>query len=440
MIHILIRYLGIKTKLIDEIKKTIISETTDQDVFLDLFAGSNIVAESLMHERTVYTNDIQKYSYIVAKALFENIDVKLLCNLSLKKIVDSIYFKENFQYLYELLETPAFAEKEMLNSCKSVFEKNKFMNEECIKRFKFFYENEPYVGHFNDAIKEFQGLESFYSYESYWADKKNKNNSFYTLFSKLFAMPYFSLNQAIFIDSYRYSIDKLYLLNKINEKEYAIYLSLLIYLLQNIVTSVGDHFAQPQKFKLVDEPKYEKEIIKIINKKNLCLEKCIEDKLEEFRHSQPIEANHRCFNLDAIALLNDDSIMEKVSIIYMDPPYTNAHYSRFYHILETLVKYDYPEFSFNARYPINRHQSPFCIKSKAKKTFEEMISICSKKNKKLLISYSDTKQCIIMKNELIEICEKYYKCVEVVQIDYLYRNFGQKPNKVKGNELLIVCR
>ena len=33
--------------------------------------------------------------------------------------------------------------------------------------------------------------------------------------------------------------------------------------------------------------------------------------------------------------------------------------------------------------------------------------------------------------ELENICNK---------IDYLYRNLGQKPNKVKGNELLIVCK
>ena len=35
-------------------------------------------------------------------------------------------------------------------------------------------------------------------------------------------------------------------------------------------------------------------------------------------------------------------VANNVDLIYIDPPYTNAHYSRFYHILETLVDYDYP--------------------------------------------------------------------------------------------------
>ena len=253
-------------------------------------------------------------------------------------------------------------------------------------------------------------------------------------------MPYFSLNQSVFIDSYRYAIDKMREEKILSNKEFAIYLSALIFLLQNIVTSIGDHFAQPQKLKLINEPKYIKEIVKIINKRNFDITKCLNDKISEFNSSEAINNNNKCFNMDVMELLNNDNIMDEIDAIYMDPPYTNAHYSRFYHILETLVNYDYPEFSFNARYSINRFQSDFCIKSKALTAFDEMIKTCSKKKKKLFISYSDTKQCMISKTDLIDICKNYYDYVHIIETEYLYRNLGQKPNKVKGNELLFICK
>ena len=33
----------------------------------------------------------------------------------------------------------------------------------------------------------------------------------------------------------------------------------------------------------------------------------------------------------------------KADIVYIDPPYNSRQYSRFYHVLETLTKWDKPE-------------------------------------------------------------------------------------------------
>jgi adenine-specific DNA-methyltransferase len=57
-----------------------------------------------------------------------------------------------------------------------------------------------------------------------------------------------------------------------------------------------------------------------------------------------------------------DSIPEGCTV-YADPPYAPVHYSRFYHALETLVKYDYPAIEHKGRYRIDRHQSPFSQKA-----------------------------------------------------------------------------
>jgi adenine-specific DNA-methyltransferase len=61
--------------------------------------------------------------------------------------------------------------------------------------------------------------------------------------------------------------------------------------------------------------------------------------------------------------------------VYADPPYCFVHYSRFYHALETLVLYDYPEIQkknnviVKGRYREDRHQSPFALKLRLKMRF-----------------------------------------------------------------------
>lgn len=438
MIDVLIRYIGIKTKLLNHIDSVVSNELPNGCV-LDLFSGSTIVAQKLMDRYTVYTNDIQKYSYCVSKATIEIDPLFDYSTLDVEKIINSDLFIDNYNFLHNIWSVPLEYEKQLIQRLSSDLE-----NKVLLYEFKHYYESAPYVFNFNTKIVPqcFVGMEEIYSKKQYEDLRKNKETSNYMLFTLNYAMPYFSLNQAIFIDSYRYAIDKLLEFQAISTTEYYVYLALLIYLLNNIVTSVGDHFAQPQQFKVSDEIKLKREVAKILKKKSLDIVKCIREKCLEFKK---LNADNTCGNNIAFcddykSILEKEEVINNVDLIYIDPPYTNAHYSRFYHILETLVDYDYPELEYFGRYRNDRFQSSFCIKSKAIEEFEYMIEKCAALNKIIVISYSDTKQCIVSKQQLLTVCNRYYSHVTVKEEDYLYRNFGQKPNKVKGNELLIVCR
>lgn len=437
MIDILIRYLGIKTKLLNNID-SVISKEIDTGCVLDLFSGSTIVAQKMMDRYTVYTNDIQKYSYVVSQATVVLDPEYDYSSLRVERVLDSQFFKENIGYLSKVWSRPLRYETQLLGRLNADIE-----DADALKEFKYYYENAPYVFGFDEAaIPEcFSGMQEIYSVEKYRELRSDKQKNPYMLFTLNYAMPYFSLRQAIFVDSYRFAIDKLLETNVIGQTEYNIHLSLLIYLLNNIVTSVGDHFAQPQQFKVSDESKLKREVAKIIKKKTLNLVKCLQDKCNEFRviHTEKSN-NNKAYCNDYINVLQDRDVIDNVDLIYIDPPYTNAHYSRFYHILETLVVYDYPELEYFGRYRNDRFQSPFCIKSEALSEFDKMIGACARINKIAVISYSDTKQCIITKEQLLAICTKHYPSVTLEEQDYLYRNFGQKPNRVKGTELLIVCR
>ena len=67
-----------------------------------------------------------------------------------------------------------------------------------------------------------------------------------------------------------------------------------------------------------------------------------------------------------------------VAVIYADPPYTDDQYSRFYHVLETLCRYDYPEVGGAGLYRPDRFTTPFSLKSQAAKALVRLIHACSR--------------------------------------------------------------
>ena len=112
--------------------------------------------------------------------------------------------------------------------------------------------------------------------------------------------------------------------------------------------------------------------------------------------------------------------MPETDLVYADPPYSFVHYSRFYHALETLVRYDYPASEYYGRYRSDRHQSPFCVKTKVKKAFQDIILPVAEAQKKLVISYSNTG--MITLGDLRKECEIGFgkSHVQLISSDYMH--------------------
>ena len=58
-----------------------------------------------------------------------------------------------------------------------------------------------------------------------------------------------------------------------------------------------------------------------------------------------------------------DRVVDGQAVVYADPPYSKEHYSRYYHVLETLERYDYPEATGVGRYRPDRFRTPFSVKT-----------------------------------------------------------------------------
>ncbi|MEI7869948.1 MAG: DNA adenine methylase [Candidatus Methylumidiphilus sp.] len=55
----------------------------------------------------------------------------------------------------------------------------------------------------------------------------------------------------------------------------------------------------------------------------------------------------------------DELVVDKDVLVYLDPPYTRDEFSRYYHILETLTFYNYPDISGKASIPLKGGRGSF---------------------------------------------------------------------------------
>jgi adenine-specific DNA-methyltransferase len=135
---------------------------------------------------------------------------------------------------------------------------------------------------------------------------------------------------------------------------------------------------------------------------------------------------HQTFSKDYKQLLSDDC-MKNVDLIYADPPYSFVHYSRFYHAVESLVKYDYDIPMFKGRYRTDRHQSPFCQRQNVEKAFDTLFQGAKSNNANVLLSYSDTG--MISLEKIREIIMNKGFTFEAEGIVYNHSTLGRKGHK-----------
>lgn len=145
-----------------------------------------------------------------------------------------------------------------------------------------------------------------------------------------------------------------------------------------------------------------------------------------FKYSfiQPVNGNKKatCHQLEANELLKINSY----DVIYLDPPYNQRNYSRYYHLPEVLAKQIEPEVSGKAGIPKTNHlNSDFNNRTKSLKSFEQIMD--NSDFKLLLFQYTDNG--LLKKDEIISILESKGDKVNDFYIDSLgYSTKSQARN------------
>ncbi len=229
-----------------------------------------------------------------------------------------------------------------------------------------------------------------------------------TFFSKIYSGTYFDKNIALKIGEIRESIEEI----EVNKREKDILIASLIYSMDRCANTVGHYESFFRDKKNFREFKYE-----LINYKE--------------------EKKYKIYREDA----NDLVKKIKADVVYIDPPYNSRQYSRFYHVLETLVKWE----EFN---PIGKSLKPPLenlseySRSGATQSFIKLINDIQADL--IIVSYNDTYNSTssssnnkIKYKEIIEILQKKGK-VKIREIKHKHFNAGN--TKINNNiEYLFVC-
>lgn len=415
-IHIM-KYMGSKRELLEAIRSSIDAVSLDRPVVLDIFAGTCGVGMALKDAYGVISNDVQVYSKVIAEACIEMEPVFEEDNELLKLVAK----KASENYSTVVAQLPSTLEK------SRQFIALPSWNEESLENYLSFLKP------FSEMTlqKNTTNGELSWLLAQYTEGSRDPKRFPYVQTTFLFGEMYFSLEQAIAIDSIRYAIN--HLPGRYNSRIPAL-LAALIHAHSYASAGTG-HFAQ---FRNLDSVSSVTDVFKYRPKS---VATYFERKYREVIRASAGNAMRTMSSsvaMDYEQLLNESTIMRKVGAIYADPPYTFVHYSRFYHAVEDLCRYDYPEVEFKGRYRKDRHQSPFCIKTKAPRAFKNLFTAAKKWKVPLIISYSNTG--MITLGELAKIAADEGFDMRTTIIDHRHSTMGRSGDKDREvAEGLLTC-
>ena len=203
-----------------------------------------------------------------------------------------------------------------------------------------------------------------------------------------------------------------------------------MYALSNVASTTG-YFAQYL-------PPNETRRLKRKNIMKVFLNKC-----GTFSIVKGAVSDNRSLNYDYKKLFNNKKLkkfVQESDLVYADPPYSTAQYSRYYHVLETLVKYDDPKVEFKGLYRPDRFSSAFSKTSEVEKEFEYLFSNVAKFNKKLVLSYVNSGSGLLPEKTVVTLAESFFsKVSKPIRFNYNHSMMGNgKPKPVE--EFVLVCR
>lgn len=218
----------------------------------------------------------------------------------------------------------------------------------------FLYSNEI-------AFKAFFGNEK-YDYKKLHniANEYSKiNNLKYddTYFSDNYGNRFFSYNDSKKIGEIRERID---LNEELNDRERSILITSLIYSADRVANTVG-HYDAYRKIKDIPD-KFVFELIK------------------------PEQTNGKSIN---IFRQDANKLVHKINadVVFLDPPYNSRQYSRYYHVLEEIVKWDKPKLYGVAMKPKAENMSEYS-KATAPNAFKDLVQHIN--GKYIVVTYNNT--------------------------------------------------
>lgn len=414
-------YMGSKATLAAALIEIVDNFHADDVVIFDLMCGSGASASAFARNRKVYASDAQLFSQYLAIVQGGG-----MTEARAKLIVSSVTKAslEHYLALPPNVHEDIDIEEYFLTTELEVDDKAEFI--EWVKRY-------CRVGA-NEKIMDPESL----------AELDQHSKSVATLpgilYIRYYANLFFGVRQAAEIDSLRKAVDTI---SDPNDRAWA--LGALICAVSACADNYGGHFAQP-KFDISQPERILTSLKDTLLKRSLSVTHEFSARLlnlgrESEKTKYPIDIIPGPWR-KSIDIMQSLNVAQPI-MVYLDPPYTRDEYSRYYHVLETLVRYDYPSVSGKSSAPEKgsggRFASEFFTRNSvsAENVISEIIKNCLKKGWDCTWSYSSSGLANIVNT--IKQCEDCCESIEFFQAQYSYKAQGKQRAK-NVEEYIVVFK
>jgi adenine-specific DNA-methyltransferase len=268
----------------------------------------------------------------------------------------------------------------------------------------------------------------FQKYSEIKAPQISPTEGIYNLFLSIYSNTYFGVEQSMEIDSIRRAVDVCFSQKRISSAEFRLLLLALGRALLRVATTTG-HFAQ---FLTPSESNFRK----YVAQRRRSVWRAFLESLDVFvpMGDEQWRKVNMAFNNDALNLLNHlKGQPHRPGVVYADPPYTSDQYSRYYHLLETLILYDYPKVTSKGRYREQRFQSTFCLKAHAARSLNTMVEASASLGADLVLSYPTNGLVYRSGVDVIDIMRRHYHKLDLVRsVSHHHSTMGASKGVVKA--------
>lgn len=239
--------------------------------------------------------------------------------------------------------------------------------------------------------------------------------------TKAYGGHYFSPLQALMLDSLRSTLPS-------EENERSVALAALIETASRCAASPG-HTAQPFQ-PTVTSAKY------ILDAWQRPVERLLIESITNIS-SKHASSVGRAEVGDFLTTINS---LQAGDLVFADPPYSDVHYSRFYHVLETLAKGSETEVSGRGRYPdiIERPSSRFSLKAQSKFAALDLVQGCFKRKLGLVLTFpSGGASNGLSAQDFITMGKSLYSSIEQYEVNSDFSTLG---GNAKSRSARLMCQ
>lgn len=401
--------MGAKTRLLDAIERSaapLLAHAQGVPTLVDLFAGTGAVAARFARRARIVASDAQRYSATLCRALLVPAPDAVR---GLAGVLDRARAIEG-----ELLATfgeAAAAERRFLDDGSDLAAYRAFIAEDLAL--------DP-----EETARAAQaaGLPV-------------------AVLSCYYRNVYFGVAQAVALDALRAALEGE------PEPQRTLYLAALLFAASR-ATSGTAHFAQPRGLEK------ESELRAMIGRRRIDVRALFEARARFLaaEAARPFAGENEVWALAYEALFERLARSgRRVDLVYADPPYTRDQYSRFYHVLETLVEGGYPPLARDARgaptagrYPLlaRRFQSRFANPLQVEDEFRRVTRLAAERGAALIWSYSRTNGVLFERWEgrlapFLALLGEHYRHVRVEE--HALHHSGAGDRNHAAIEVLAIC-